>query len=251
MKTGIDLSKWNGVIDFTKVGHDNKVGFVLLREGYSYTIDSKFLEYAKQCLDRDIPVIGIYHFSYALNEAQAIKEADKAITNLRKANLDPDTIVFFDYEYDSVEYAKSQGYKPDKKTCTALTKAFCDRVAEYGYRPGVYYNVDFERNWYEDRFLENYARWVADWRTSANHEEAMLHQYSSKGIINGISGPVDMNYLHDVPMHDKYTPMIQRIASEVLAGKWGNGLARKIRLANAGYNYAAVQAAVNHLLGLD
>lgn len=249
MKTGIDISKWNGNISFTMVKNDGSVDFVLLREGYAYTRDPKFLEYAKQCLDRDLPVIGIYHFSYALNEAQARKEADVAIANLVKANLGPDTIVFFDYEYDSVSYAKSQGYKPDKRTCTSLTKAFCDRVAELGYRPGVYYNVDFERNWYEAGFLDNYARWVADWRKDSKHEDVMLHQFRSDACVLGINAPVDMNYLHN-PLPEQYLTTAEKVAREVLAGKWGNGPIRKILLTNAGYDYTAVQTEVNRLLGL-
>lgn len=249
MKKGIDLSKWNGSINFTAVKGDG-IDFVLLRDGYRFSQDPSFKGYAAACLNRGILIPGVYHFSYALTASEAKREAETAIKNLEEASLNSDTIVFFDYEYDSVDYAKHYGHKPTRKTCTELTKAFCDRVSELGYLPGIYYNVDFERNWYEDGFLKDYPGWIADWRTSASHEDVLFHQYSNKGVVDGISGFVDMDYMHEVKMEVKPVNEAERVAKEVLAGKWGNGLVRRIRLSNAGYNYAEIQAEVNKLLGL-
>lgn len=252
MQKGIDLSKWNGNIDFTKV-KDSGVEFVLLREGYGRTIDSKFLEYVEQCKNRDLPIPGVYHFSYALTESEALREAEYACKNVKAAGLPDDTIIFFDYEYDSVRYAKGYGHNPTKKTCTQFTKAFCEKVSELGYRPGVYYNVDFELNWYEKGFLENYVRWVADWRSGQTHPEASFHQWSAAGNVPGITGPVDMNYFRESSVKmEEDTPRLlttaEKIALEVLDGKWGNGMTRRIRLMAAGYDYNAVQAAVNNFL---
>lgn len=249
VQKGIDLSKWNGNIDFSAVVKDG-VEFVLLREGYGHTTDSMFHTYANQCMNRGIPILGIYHFSYALTEAEAILEARKAVKNVKEAGLPDDTIIFFDYEYDSVRYAKDYGYKPTKKTCTQFTKAFCEEVKAAGYRAGVYYNVDFEKNWYEKGFLENYIRWVADWRDDIQHPEAAIHQYGSRGFINGITGNVDVDYYwpERVKMEVNSMSETERIAREVLAGKWGNGAIRRIRLTAAGYNYNKVQAEVNRIL---
>lgn len=252
MQKGIDLSKWNGGIDFGKV-KESGIEFVLLREGYGRKRDPKFLEYVHGCQNRDLPILGVYHFSYALTRYEAENEAEIAVKNVKEAGLPDDTIIFFDYEYDSVRYAKGYGYNPDKKTCTDFTKAFCDKVEVAGYRPGVYYNVDFENNWYEKWLLAKYVRWVADWRDGQTHPEAAIHQYSSKGIVPGIGGEVDMNYFRPelVKMEvANLSPMTtaEKIALEVLDGKWGNGMTRRIRLMAAGYNYNEVQAAVNAFL---
>lgn len=249
MQKGIDLSKWNGDIDFSKV-KESGIEFVLLREGYGRTTDSKFFKYANQCKDRDLPILGVYHFSYALTKYEAEQEAVLACKNVLESGLPDDTIVFFDYEYDSVTYANGYGYKPTKKTCTEFTKAFCEMVEKLGYRSGVYYNVDFETNWYEKGFLEKYVRWVADWRSGQTHPEAAIHQYSSKGTVPGILGCVDMDYFRPELVKMEVKPMTntERIAREVLAGKWGNGLIRRIRLTTAGYDYSKIQSEVNRIL---
>lgn len=239
---GIDLSKWNGDVDFKKV-KDSGVKFVILREGFGLTEDPMFDEYVKGCEKVGIPILGIYHFSYALSMGDAKAEADFTIHNLTDAMLGREVKIFFDYEYDSVTYARSNGLAPTKDTCTSITKAFCDRVTKLGYTPGVYYNVDFEKNWYLPGFLDNYTRWVADWRYGVDHPEATFHQFNSKGSVPGIIGNVDMNYMNDVKMEAKPDESpITGLAREVIDGKWGNGLFRQTKI------LSAVQKEVNRLL---
>ena len=61
MKKGIDISYWQGNVDFSKVAKN--VDFVILREGYRKTMDQKFLEYVDGCKKNGIPIKGVYHFS--------------------------------------------------------------------------------------------------------------------------------------------------------------------------------------------
>lgn len=244
MPIGIDLSKWNIVNDYANVA--KQVDFVILRTGYAQTKDESFDKFASSFQSLGVKVLGVYHFSYALTKADAINEAEFAVRILEKAGLPKTTLVFFDYEYDSVTYSKKNGILPTKKTVTELTKAFCDKVSSLGYKVGVYLNVDFYNNWYEKGFLENYPLWIADWRHGYVHDEALIHQYSCRGSINGIIGYVDVNRYYpnnaaEQPEPDIYDP-ITELAKEVIAGKWGNGEERKAKL------LSAIQSKVNELL---
>lgn len=241
MIKGIDISQWNAVKDYKAIKNSGIVDFVLLREGWGIgSVDKAFEANAKGLKDVGVPILGVYHFSYALNTRDAKQEADSAVKQIEKAGLDdPEMIVFFDYEYDSVDYAKRCGRNPDKVACTVLTETFCSRIEELGYRPGVYFNVDFKLNWYESDFLDRYIQWIADWRAGRSYPDATLHQYNNKGLIPGIVGDVDLNYYHgdSVKMEaesDQRTQTNDEIATEVIAGKWGNGQTRKDLLTSAG-----------------
>ena len=128
MKKGIDISYFQGNIDFNKVKADG-IDFIIPRDGYGISNkDSKFSEYVKGALAVGIEVPGIYHFSYALNENNARTEAQKAVQYAKDAGLPQSTIIFFDLEYDSVDYAKKNGVNLDKNRCIKHTQAFCDEV---------------------------------------------------------------------------------------------------------------------------
>ena len=189
-KKGIDISTWQGNVDFSKVA--TSVDFVILREGYRQTTDNRFFEYVKGCKANHIPILGVYHFTYALNEAQAVEEARFCIENMQKAGLGKDVIVFFDFEYDTVKKAKAAGVVLGKTQCMAHTKAFCEYIKSQGYKPGVYSNIDYYRNMYEPSLLKKYIFWLADYSGGPDYE-CSFQQYSSTGTVPGIGGNVDMD----------------------------------------------------------
>lgn len=276
-KKGIDISVWQGNIDAGKIKNSG-IDFVIVREGYRQAVDSRFFDNVRKCKEVGLSVMGIYHFSYALNAEQAKQEAQVAVANLEKAGLGKDTIVFFDFEYDTVTKAAVSGVTLRKAECNAYTKAFCETVTSLGYRAGVYFNIDYYRNWYDHALLDQYVKWLADWTGEANYP-CDFHQYTSKGSVPGIRGNVDMNYYfvpenkgevaedgnkgsavkvgnkeHEVVAGvtaekvPEVAKSIDELANEVLQGAWGNGDARKTALTNAGYNYTEVQSRVNHLV---
>ena len=106
MKRGIDISYWQGKVDFSQVAKSAE--FVILREGYRRTIDKRFLEYVQGCKENGIPIHGVYHFCYATSMAGAKEEAASCIANMQKAGLGKDVIVFFDFEYDTVKKPQSR-----------------------------------------------------------------------------------------------------------------------------------------------
>ena len=66
MLKGIDISYHQGNINFKKIKATNEISFIILRQGYRKTIDSKFIEYVKECKNNNIPIM-VYHFIYTNN----------------------------------------------------------------------------------------------------------------------------------------------------------------------------------------
>ncbi len=191
MKKGIDISHWQEKIDFSKV--KTQVDFVILREGYRKTIDKRFLEYVNGCKSNQIPIKGVYHFIYALNNQDVIKEAESCLANIEKAGLTKDCIVWCDFEYDTVTNAKKNGITLGKAECDLFTRTFCNFFAKRGYKTGIYCNLDYYKNMYSQSTLDKYPIWLADYSGDPD-KPCLYHQYSSKGKISGINGNVDMNY---------------------------------------------------------
>jgi len=236
MLKGIDISKHQENVDFEKV-KDDGINFVILRTGYSTTIDSKFLEYAAACKTAGINVPAVYHFSYATDIDGVLSEAKFAIEKVEEAKLG-DVRIFFDFEYDTVSNAKKKGITLSKVECNLHTAFFCEYVKSQGYKTGVYLNRDYYNNWYIKDVTARYPLWLADYNKTAKYS-CMVHQYSSTGSVNGISGNVDMDY-----WDTDY-----EAALDVLDGVYGNGEVRKASLTAAGYDYATVQKKVNEILG--
>lgn len=253
MKKGIDISYFQGNIDFRRVKADS-IDFIIPRCGYGKsTKDSKFSEYVTNALAAGIEVPGIYHFSYALSEADARNEAKQAVKFAKEAGLPKETIIFFDLEYDSVDYAKKYAVNIDKNRCIAHTNAFCQEVQNQGYRAGVYANQDYLNRMYDTATINKYIFWYANWNGGKTPSvKCAFHQWSEKGKVNGINGNVDMDYYYggaDAPTKKPMTPEeVEKVALEVLDGKYGNGQERVTKLTEAGYDYQTVQNKVNELV---
>lgn len=101
--------------------------------------------------------------------------------------------VCFDFEYDSIRYAKAKGVVIGKAQATAIAKAFLDVIKAAGYIPSLYSNYDYSRNMFDLAQLP-YDLWYAWYNSSCNRSDAQLWQYSSSGSVNGISGKVDLDY---------------------------------------------------------
>ena len=194
MMRGIDISYWQGDINFSKV-KSSGIDFAILRSSYRKTVDPKFYEYVNGCKKNNIPIIGTYHFIYALNERDALNEAKFCVNTVRKAGLDKGTIIFADFEYDTVKKAAAKGVRLGKNECNNFTRIFCEYVESQGFKAGIYANIDYYRNWYNHDLIKQYLFWLADYTGKADYD-CVLHQYTSSGKVNGINGNVDMNYYY-------------------------------------------------------
>lgn len=192
---GIDISQHQGSnIDAKKVKKAG-IDFVIIRQGYRKQIDKHFLTNVKKFKEANIDIHGVYHFAYPLNRNDAIEEAKSCIKNVQKAGLGKDIIIFYDFEYDTVDDAKEKHVKLTRTDCINFTNAFCDYIKSKGYKTGFYLNQDYYKNWYDTATIKKYIVWLADYNATP-HYDCIYHQYSSKGKVNGISGNVDINFYY-------------------------------------------------------
>ncbi len=187
---GIDISKYQGTVDFKKV-KDTGVEFVIARIGYGMyenQKDPRFEEYYKDAVDNNMPV-GVYLYSYALNVDDAKREADVVLNWLKNRRLN--LPVYYDIEDKSQENL-------GKTTLTNMCIAFCDRIEKAGYWAGVYANKYWLTSILNAEELQKrYTIWVAQYNTENTYKGRFdMWQYTSGGKVNGINGNVDMNILY-------------------------------------------------------
>lgn len=222
---GIDISEHQGNIDFSKVA--NEVDFVILRTGYGTIEDKQFANYVSKCNMYKIPIRGVYNFSYALNENQALSEAKFVVNLIEKYKLGKDVIVFQDFEYDTVSYASRNGIKLGPSQCNKHTKIFCEYVELKGYKAGIYCNIDYYKNMYEKSLLDKYVFWLAHYNGGSKPAyECLYHQYGSNGKISGINGNVDVNLYYGenasaLPGKEEYK-MVKPVDYKQYDSRWGN-----------------------------
>ena len=189
---GIDVSRHNGNIDWNAVKASG-VDYVIIRCGYRGSStgvlieDQTFRTNIKGATAAGLKV-GVYVFSQAINEVEAVKEASLAVSLVKGYNLTYP--IFIDTESSG---GRADGI--DKATRTAVVNAFCQTVASAGYKPGIYAS----KTWFEDRLnmsaIGNYKIWLAQYAATPTYNGRYdMWQYSSKGKISGINGNVDLNY---------------------------------------------------------
>ena len=193
-KRGIDVSQWQGVIDWAAVKASG-IEFAMIRAGYGRNnIDPRWKRNADECTRLGIP-FGVYWFSYALNVDMARREAQYCIQAIKPYNLDYP--VAFDFEYDSVNNAAKANVTVTKQLASDIARAFCEEIRAAGYTPILYANPDYLSRYFDDNVVSRYDIWLAQWPKRPNldvpPENADIWQYSNSGSIKGISGRVDMN----------------------------------------------------------
>lgn len=193
---GIDVSKWNGRIDWKKVKKAG-IDFCIIRTGYSKTVDHKFKYNIEKAIENGLQ-IGVYHFSYATTNAKAKEEAEFCLKLIKPYRKYITLGVWFDYEYDSVSYSRRYGVYPTKKSVTSLAKTFCSTVEKNGYSTGIYTNLDFSSNYFTKEVLNKYPTWIACWQNKMTYKgDFVMWQYTDSGRVDGIygnNGKVDMNW---------------------------------------------------------
>lgn len=196
-RTGIDVSYHQGDVDWTKVAADG-IDFVIMRVGYRgyesgvLNVDGRFHEYIKGALDADLDV-GVYFFSQAVNAEEAIEEANFVMEQIRGYKIT--FPVIFDWELMDDENARTHNIEP--YTVTECAAAFCDTVADGGYRPMVYSSRRFALLKLNMGKLANFDFWFAEYKDGHNEPSYpynfQIWQYASDGRVDGIDGEVDMN----------------------------------------------------------
>ena len=192
----IDISKWNGDIDFSKV--KKQVDGIIIRIGYRGYGDGSIVPdpyadaYIKECIRLSIPY-GVYFFSQAINKTEGKEEGEWTISRLKQYAVQPLLPVFID-----TEAANGSGTgRADKISIFARTEAmkgFCEQVEKLGYWAGIYASTSWFKDRLSDEELLKYSHWVADYRGYNGYTgSTAMWQYSSNGKIDGINGRVDLN----------------------------------------------------------
>lgn len=192
---GIDVSKYQGIIDWNKVKADG-ISFVMVRAGFGNVksqIDPKFVANVEGALSVGLHV-GAYWFSYAYNTNMVKQEAElfKSVLEPYKGKID--FPVVYDFEYDSVNYAKKNGVNIAKKIATEFASLFCKEMEKYGWYSMNYTNLDYYNNYFDQSIMKSIDTWYANWSVNKPNINCGIWQYSNKGKVNGISGDVDLDY---------------------------------------------------------
>lgn len=191
---GIDVSQHNGIIDWQAVRRSG-TGFAMLRAGYGRHTDEQFKRNAAECNRTGLPC-GVYWFSYALNAEQAAEEASACLEAIRPYEIQYP--VGFDLEYDSVQYARRQGVRIGMKQASEMARTFLRAIQNAGYHAMNYANPDFLRRYFDKRVQTEFPVWLAQWPSGVPKLEqpprrCTIWQYSERGRVAGITGPVDLD----------------------------------------------------------
>ena len=205
LKQGIDISAWQGNIDWDQV--KNCIEAIIIRAGYGKNnIDQKWVQNAEAVRDSSLDV-GAYWFSYAYTADMAYMEGCYAANAVKNKFGDRQIPIAFDLEYDSVAYAAKKGVKIGRAEATLFAIRFLTAVKEFGYRPMLYTNIDYIRNYFDlgviRAAIPDLLLWVACWGSEPKDYNMAVWQYSSKGSVAGIIGNVDMDEVYvDMEIRD-------------------------------------------------
>jgi GH25 family lysozyme M1 (1,4-beta-N-acetylmuramidase) len=185
---GIDVSKWQGSIDWSKA--KSAVSFAIVRAGFrgssgALSVDSYAGTNIKNAKANGVKV-GLYVYSRAVNEVQAVEEASLAIS-VAKQYGGISLPIYIDMEADN-QKSLSTAQRD------AIVIAFCKTVKNAGYQAGVYANKNWLTNYLTPSSYTGYSIWCAQYNSSCTYGGRYdIWQYSSKGSIPGINGNVDLD----------------------------------------------------------
>lgn len=252
---GIDISNYQAGINLSVVPCD----FVICKatEGTYYV--NPDCDRAYQQAKANGKLLGVYHYA---NGGNAVAEADYFLNNIQ--GYIGEAILCLDWEWQSNALCGTGG------PARTWISNWCKRIVERtGVKPLIYASASLYN---EVSGIGDYGLWIAQYanNNATGYQEhpwnegaydCAIRQYSSCGALSGYGGRLDLDKFYgDATAWHKYanprgeakpvtpTPVRksnEQVADEVIAGAWGNGEDRKNRLAQAGYDYNAVQNAVN------
>lgn len=255
---GIDVSHWQGNIDFNRVKNSGIEGVIIKAGGSDagFYTDSRFNDNYTKALNVGLH-IGAYYFvgKDCLSTEDGVADAKRFINIIKNKKFD--LPVYMDVE------AQPTGLQ---NQVTDAIIGFCNEMERNGYFVGVYSSdiSGFRDRINLSRINGRYSLWVARYGSRPSYATNYdVWQYSDSGRVDGINGNVDMDeIIKDFPTIIKSaglngyskTPVeppkksVDEIAQEVINGLWGNGEDRQKRLTQAGYNYQEIQTRVNQIL---
>lgn len=201
----IDISAWQGKIStdtFIKVKNQAGIPAVILRS--SYTTQSRFQLYRDKVFEANIKAaykaglrIGIYHYSQAISETEAVKEAEFVLQVIRPYKSWISLPIAFDWEFGG-RLSGAVARKLGKQRCRQICDAFCRTIRQGGYEPMVYANLSTLNGYIATDIYKDWKIWCAQYHSRCDYKHPLyMWQYSNSGRIPGIPGRIDMNLLYD------------------------------------------------------
>lgn len=191
---GIDVSKHQGAIDWAQVAADG-VEFAFIRvgnRGYgtgAVVLDERFAENITGAVSNGIKA-GVYFFSQAITEAEALEEAQFVLTAIAPYRVE--CPVIFDVEKVGVSDARMNALSQQERI--QIARVFCQTIAQAGYTPMIYCNMETAALLLDWASLEDYEKWYAYYGETLYFPYAYsVWQYSDKGKVPGINTDVDLN----------------------------------------------------------
>lgn len=191
---GIDVSKYQGNIDWNAVAADG-ITFAIIRVGYrgygsgALVEDSTFRRNIQGATAAGLKV-GVYFYSQAVNEAEAVEEASMVLSLCSGYSLPLG--VYYDTEKVAGDTGRADGISAAQRTACAV--AFCETIRNAGYSAGVYSYASWFYNSLNYANISKYRIWIAQYRDSLDFKYRYdIWQYTSTGKVNGVPGNVDMN----------------------------------------------------------
>lgn len=191
---GIDVSKYQTGINWTKVKNAG-INFVMIRCGYRgygsgvLVEDPMYRSHISGAKAAGLRV-GVYFFSQAINEAEAVEEASMAVSLAKKYGINMPIAI--DSEYANGGRGRADGLS--KSARTAVTKAFCNTVKSAGYTPMVYASKSWFSSHLDVSQLSGYRIWVAHYAEKCGYKGTYhIWQNTDKGKVDGVPVKVDMN----------------------------------------------------------
>lgn len=192
---GIDVSQHQGEIDWQQVAQDG-VEFAFLRVGYRgygeagrLMVDEQFENNVKGALANGIRT-GVYFFSQSITEEEAVEEAKLVLEQIAPYRITGPVV--YDLEKVSASDARTNSLTVEQRT--AMARAFCQTIADAGYSPMLYMNLESAVALFDLTQLEDYDKWYAHYTTDLYFPyEYKIWQYTEKGSVKGIGSEVDMD----------------------------------------------------------
>lgn len=196
-KLGIDVSKHQGDIDWSKVKKSG-VNFAMIRCAYrGYTEgnineDIKFINNVRGAYKNGID-IGLYFYSSAINQVEATEEANYVLNIINKYGIR--NYISYPIVIDVEDFEGTRNYTLSVQKRTNIVKAFCNTIKNAGFKPMLYsYTYFLEQKLYMNQ-LTSFDTWIADYYGNTWYSRPyLIWQFTDKGQIDGISVPVDLNY---------------------------------------------------------
>ena len=191
---GIDVSKYQASINWKKVA-DAGVEYAIIRMGFrgmnegTLEKDQYFDANMKGAIENGIKV-GVYFFSQAVNEKEAIQEAEFVLNAIKGYKVEYPVI----FDTERVTTYNARANELNMETRTALCRTFCGKIAEAGYKPMIYANTKYMIMGIDLTKLKDIDKWFAVYSSSITYPyDFQMLQYSDSGSIPGVPGKVDLD----------------------------------------------------------